>query len=129
MGVSVVAVCSRHRAHLLSDVEAILLNIGVFYGLNFSFMKHQVLFFGFLLFFLVFFSVDMSAQCAMCKGAAETNLRQGGGDPQGLNNGILFMLSMPYLLVGGIGYWWWRNRHKEQEQVVDFSEDDFARYN
>ncbi|MEY3194938.1 MAG: hypothetical protein RIQ78_1035 [Bacteroidota bacterium] len=92
-------------------------------------MKHHFLFVGFLLIVLLFLSVDLSAQCAMCKGAAETNLKQGGGDPQGLNNGILYMLCVPYLLVGVIGYWWWRNRRKEQEQVVDFSEDDFARYN
>jgi hypothetical protein len=44
----------------------------------------------------------------MCKGAAETALKQGGGDPQGLNNGILYMLAMPYLLVGAIGFWWWK---------------------
>ncbi|MBL7827409.1 MAG: hypothetical protein JNJ57_12300 [Saprospiraceae bacterium] len=76
-----------------------------------------------VLFCLVF--LDAHAQCAMCKGAAETALKQGGGDPQGLNNGILYMLAMPYLLVGGIGYWWWRNRRKEQEQAADLSEEDF----
>jgi len=64
----------------------------------------------------------------MCKGAAETSLKQGGGDPQGLNAGILYMLAMPYLIVAGIGYFWWRNRRKDQEQVSDFSEEDFARY-
>ena len=74
-------------------------------------------------------AVDVSAQCAMCKGAAETSLKQGGGDPQGLNTGILYMLSMPYLIVACIGYFWWRNRSKEQEQVSEFSEEDFARYN
>ena len=82
-----------------------------------------------LFFALVFFSLDATAQCAMCKGAAETSLKQGGGDPQGLNTGILYMLSMPYLIVGCIGYFWWRNRRKEQEQVSEFSEEDFARYN
>ena len=91
-------------------------------------MKYKLLIFTILFFVLFFAAFDLSAQCAMCKGAAETNLKQGGGDPAGLNKGILYMLSMPYLLVGGIGYWWWRNRKKEQEQVVDFSEDDFARY-
>lgn len=83
-----------------------------------------------LLFAFLFciFSVDASAQCAMCKGAAEANLRQGGGDPQGLNNGILYMLSIPYLLVGGIGYWWWRNRRRDREQAAEMSEEDFDRY-
>ncbi|HLP96102.1 MAG TPA: hypothetical protein VK168_18800 [Saprospiraceae bacterium] len=71
---------------------------------------------------------DADAQCAMCKGAAEANLKQGGGDPKGLNNGILYMLAIPYLLVGTIGYWWWRNRVQEREQAADLTEEDFARY-
>lgn len=53
------------------------------------------------------------AQCAMCKAAAEANLREGGGDPRGLNAGILYILSLPYLVVGAIGFWWWRNRKKD----------------
>ena len=82
-----------------------------------------------ILFVLLFIcNANTFAQCAMCKGAAEMNLKQGGGDPAGLNKGILYMLFMPYILVGGIGYWWWRNRRKEQEQIAEFSEDDFARY-
>jgi hypothetical protein len=32
------------------------------------------------------------------------------------------------LLVGSIGLWWWRNRKKEQEQVSEFSENDFEQY-
>jgi len=54
----------------------------------------------------------------MCKGAAETALKQGGGDPQGLNNGILYMLAMPYLLVGAIGFWWWKNRRRENDPPI-----------
>jgi hypothetical protein len=87
-------------------------------------------FFVMILFLLVALAVptDLDAQCAMCKGAAEANLRQGGGDPKGLNNGILYMLSIPYLLVGSIGYWWWRNRRQEKEQVSELTEEDFERY-
>lgn len=67
----------------------------------------------------------LSAQCAMCKAASETNLKAGGGDPQGLNAGILYMLMLPYLLVGSIGYWWWRNRKKESVQVTELTDTDF----
>lgn len=91
-------------------------------------MKNNVLIFAVLLLAFCFLPFESMAQCAMCKGAAEANLRQGGGDPVGLNNGILYMLSMPYLLVGVIGFWWWRNRRKEQEQAADMTEDDFAHY-
>ncbi|MBN8682607.1 MAG: hypothetical protein J0L99_08135 [Chitinophagales bacterium] len=66
------------------------------------------------LLFLLVFNVPAMAQCAMCKASAEANLRAGGGDPRGLNNGILYMLSLPYLIVGFIGYMWWRKRRREQ---------------
>lgn len=57
--------------------------------------------------------------------AAETALKQGGGDPQGLNNGILYMLAMPYLLVGAIGFWWWKNRRRENDPpVAEMFEDE-----
>jgi NADH:ubiquinone oxidoreductase subunit H len=61
----------------------------------------------------------LSAQCAMCKASAEANLKAGGGDPRGLNAGILYILAMPYLLVAAIGYWWWRNRRQEQPDRRD----------
>jgi len=67
----------------------------------------------------------LAAQCAMCKASAETNLKAGGGDPQGLNAGILYMLMLPYILVGSIGYWWWRNRKSETVQVTELTDADF----
>ncbi|MBK8426036.1 MAG: hypothetical protein IPL27_08760 [Lewinellaceae bacterium] len=67
----------------------------------------------------------LSAQCAMCKASSEANLKAGGGDPKGLNAGILYMLMLPYLLVASIGYWWWRNRKKESMQVAELTDTDF----
>ena len=57
----------------------------------------------------------LPAQCPMCRMSAESNLKNGGQTGQGLNNGILYMLATPYLLVGLIGFLWWRNRRKEYE--------------
>lgn len=79
----------------------------------------------FIILLLTTVNASVPAQCAMCKGAAETALKQGGGDPQGLNNGILYMLAMPYLLVGAIGFWWWKNRRKENEPLTaEMPEDE-----
>lgn len=58
----------------------------------------------------------VEAQCPMCRMSAESNLKNGGSSGQGLNNGILYMLITPYLLVGVVGYIWWRNRRKEGEE-------------
>ena len=57
----------------------------------------------------------VDAQCPMCRMTAESNLANGGSEGQGLNNGILYMLATPYVLIGLIGYVWWRNRKKEEE--------------
>jgi len=64
---------------------------------------------------LLAFLPDVQAQCPMCKIAAESNLKDGGTAGSGLNNGILYMLATPYVIIGLIGYMWWRNRKKEQE--------------
>ena len=42
-------------------------------------------------------SVETFAQCAMCKAVVEANLEAGGTKGAGLNDGILFLMSMPYL--------------------------------
>jgi len=69
-----------------------------------------------LVFLLVAITFDAVAQCPMCRAAAETNLAQGGTEGKGLNKGILYMLSLPYLLISTIGYFWWKGR-KEEELV------------
>ena len=55
------------------------------------------------------------AQCPMCRMSAESNLQNGGTEGKGLNKGILFMLAMPYLLVGVIGFAWYKNNQKDKE--------------
>ena len=54
------------------------------------------------------------AQCPMCKMSAESNLQNGGTEGRGLNAGILYMLSLPYLLVSVIGYIWWKRKKREE---------------
>lgn len=68
----------------------------------------------YVMFFLfLFIVVGVSAQCPMCRAAAETNLQQGGTEGKGLNKGILYMLSLPYLLIGTIGFIWIKNKKEE----------------
>lgn len=66
----------------------------------------------FILLLLLVVSGDLAAQCPMCRMSAESNMENGGTAGKGLNNGILYMLSMPYLIIGTIGYLWWKNRRK-----------------
>ena len=66
-------------------------------------------------------SVDspVQAQCPMCKMSAESNLKSGGSGGKGLNAGILFILSLPYVIVGSIGYVWWRNQRQIDLDEID----------
>lgn len=65
---------------------------------------------------LVFFALpELAAQCPMCRATAETNLANGGTEGQGLNNGIMYMLGMPYIVIGTIAFFWWRNRNKQAD--------------
>ena len=61
----------------------------------------------------------VQAQCPMCRMSAESNLKNGGTAGKGLNNGIMYMLALPYVIVGAIGYVWWRNRLREDEEFLE----------
>lgn len=57
---------------------------------------------------------DLLAQCAMCRGTVESTVSNGRSIVASeLNLGILYLLSIPYLLVAGISYLWYRNSKQE----------------
>ena len=70
----------------------------------------------FLLAFTYFFAcAEAGAQCAMCKRTAETDneSQQKPTAGKSLNSGILYLLSVPYL-IGAVGaVMWYKNRKKE----------------
>lgn len=59
---------------------------------------------------LFLFSVSVTfAQCAMCRATVDSNLSEGRGViGTGLNFGILYLLVMPYLLVAGLIYFYFK---------------------
>ena len=44
----------------------------------------------------------MNAQCAMCRAVLES--AEGQETAESVNNGIVYLMAFPYLLVGGIGF-------------------------
>jgi len=67
----------------------------------------------------------IQAQCPMCKLSAQSNMQNGGESGKGLNQGILWMLGTPYIIIGVIGFVWYRNRRREGEEELEmpFSEN------
>lgn len=56
----------------------------------------------------------LHAQCAMCKRNVETNKETHENKVgTGLNKGILYLMSVPYL-IGAIGLAMWMKRKKQQ---------------
>ena len=72
------------------------------------------LFFYILLFFFftAVFSVPVKAQCAVC---TKTALQMGEKPAQGLNQGILYLMLMPFAIAGFIGYRWWKSNKASEE--------------
>ncbi len=65
-------------------------------------------------FLFLVFSLSANAQCAMCRAAlaGEGNKAQA----QAVNDGIVYLMVIPYLLVGGIGYYIYRMRKNKKQE-------------
>jgi len=63
---------------------------------------------GLLLVVLSMLPLLSEAQCSMCRAVTESNRQSGGGWASGLNDGILYLMAFPYLLMGIIGIAWYR---------------------
>ena len=52
------------------------------------------------------------AQCVMCKAQVEAAQQENDEyDVAGLNKGIVYMMTVPYILMGAVGYFWYRRTH------------------
>jgi len=58
----------------------------------------SLFFFGF---FLISFS-ELNAQCAMCRAVLESGTDTSAAE--GINNGIVYLMAIPYILVGVVFY-------------------------
>ena len=64
---------------------------------------------------VVFLTLQLNValgQCAMCKAVAESNMNGGDSMASGLNNGIVFLMFIPYLLIGTVAYLIYKHRKK-----------------
>lgn len=65
--------------------------------------------------FLITCTTNLNGQCAMCKAAVEANLKDGGSAGAGLNQGILYLMAMPYIAIMMFGvFYFFQQRNKKQ---------------
>ena len=67
-----------------------------------------------ILLLLLLVVTPAEAQCAMCRAVLESE--EGGGAAKGINNGIVYLMMIPYLLIGGVGYAIYRMRKKARAE-------------
>lgn len=63
---------------------------------------------------ILFLSFDMEAQCAMCRAVLETE--EGQSTAEGINDGIVYLMIFPYLLMAGVAYFIWKSRKKTRTE-------------
>lgn len=64
-----------------------------------------------ILLVLIFLSsIPIEAQCAMCRAVLENE--EGQGAAKGINDGIVYLMAVPYILVFGLGFFIYRKYFK-----------------
>ena len=65
----------------------------------------------FIVSYFILQSMRLYAQCAMCRATVENNASNGDvAIAEGLNTGILYLFSMPYLLILVIAILWYKKK-------------------
>ncbi len=57
--------------------------------------------------------IASKAQCAMCRAALESE--EGGLKAEAVNDGIVYLMAIPYVLVGVIGYFIYKMRYGKKK--------------
>ena len=70
-----------------------------------------------LLLLFVMVSIQSFSQCAMCKAAVEADLESGGTKGAGLNEGILYLMAMPYLAMLSFGILYTLQKRKRNQSA------------
>ena len=72
-------------------------------------MKKRVLAYILIIGISFFISTSSEAQCSICTKTAQ---QLGEKPAKGLNAGIIYLAFTPFIIVGFIGYRWWKNNRQ-----------------
>ena len=86
---------------------------------TFAAVKNKILFISLFIVAFLGTTIDVEAQCAMCKAVLESNL-QNGDDAvgRGINGGIIYIMFVPYILLAIAGYFTYKHYIKQNKPVA-----------
>ena len=70
-------------------------------------MKTKIFYITILLFLI---ALPAEAQCSMCRAVLESE--EGQETAKGINDGIVYLMIIPYVLIAVVGYFIFRNKKK-----------------
>ena len=73
-------------------------------------MKKKTLLFTAFIFAVLFVPDQVEAQCSMCRAVLESE--DGQAPANGINDGMVYLMAMPYVLVAGVGFVVYRMMYK-----------------
>ena len=76
-------------------------------------MQKWGLLFVFTAFLLLLGTVDAEAQCAIC---TKTASQLGEKPAKALNGAIIYLMSAPLLIIGFVGWRWWKSQQTEEQE-------------
>ncbi|MBW7844053.1 MAG: hypothetical protein H3C45_00080 [Bacteroidia bacterium] len=81
--------------------------------------KFTILFLIVLVLLIITPLTDTSAQgCPMCKSTLEEARKNGSMVGSSLNNGILYLLALPYLVATAFGIIWYKNTRNKKSSTA-----------
>ena len=66
----------------------------------------------YFLLFTCFFLLEGNAQCAMCRASLQNEANKAVAE--GVNDGIVYLMAIPYILVAGVFFAVWRLKQKKK---------------
>lgn len=55
------------------------------------------------------------AQCSMCRAVLQSEADQSAA--KGINDGILYLMIFPYILIGGVGFFIYRSKKNKKKSA------------
>ena len=69
----------------------------------------------YFLLFTYFFLLEGNAQCAMCRASLQNEANKVAAE--GVNDGIVYLMAIPYILVGILGYAIYRLKYGKKKEL------------
>lgn len=66
-----------------------------------------------IIFIAGFFLINGSSALAQCSICNKTVMQMGSKPAEGFNSGIIYLMVIPYLAIGFVGYKWWKSDHEK----------------